>query len=70
MPFPKNRHDEVPQVEEDFKFDPKVHLQLENPEFIKTLDFDKVAFPTDFDHELGYAAPMRIVSKEGERMLR
>lgn len=45
-------------------------MKLENPEFIKTLDFDKLSFPTSFQHQLGYSAPFRVLSDEGVRRLR
>lgn len=70
MPFPKNRHAEYPQVPEDFKWDPDVHLQIERPEFVKNLDFERVDALKEGDPNLAYSDPFRVVSDEGERRLR
>ena len=70
MPFPKNRHSEIPQVPEDFKYDPAVHLQIEKPEFVKNLDFEQVDEIEQGNPNLAYSAAFRVVSPEGERRLR
>jgi len=56
----------MPTVVEDFEWNGDLHLQVEPPQFIKTLEFDKISYPTGFDHQLGYSAPFRVVSEEGE----
>ena len=70
MKFPDARHAELPQIHEDYKWDPSVHLQIEPPEWVKKLDFEKVDFPTDVDRELAYSAPFRVISEEGLSRLR
>jgi hypothetical protein len=70
MPFPESRHVDMDRVPEDFTWDRRHHLQVEAPEFINTLDFDKIDYPTGYDHDLAYSAPFRVVSPEGEKRLR
>lgn len=70
MPFPEHRHEEVPQVPEDFKWDSNVHLQIEHPEFVKNLDFEQVDGITEGNPNLAYSAPFRVVSDEGQARLR
>lgn len=48
-----------------------MHYDLENPEFIKSLDFETIAYPTDMQNiSFGYSAPFKVISGEGERVLR
>jgi hypothetical protein len=70
MPFPESRHKDMDRVLEDFTWDRRHHLQIEDPEFINTLDFDKIDYPAGYEHDLAYSAPFRVVSSEGEKRLR
>jgi len=70
MKFPEARHPEIPQVHEDYKFDPSVHLQIEPPSWVKTLNFEKVDYPNTEKYELAYSEPFRVVSDEGLQRLR
>lgn len=69
MPFPKHRHNEWPQVPEDYKWDPAAHLQVEKPSFVKNLDFESVDGLEMGDPNLAYSDAFRVVSPEGNRLL-
>lgn len=60
---------------DDSFFDPAIHLQLEPPEFVKDLDFNKVPFPYSAEEAskkrgFSYSAPFRVLSDEGVRAAR
>jgi len=70
MPFPESRHAEMDRVPENFTWDRRHHLQVEDPELIHTLDFDLIDYPTGYEHALAYSAPFKVVSPEGVKRLR
>lgn len=56
-------------------FDPRIHLQLELPKVVKTLDFKSIPYPyaPEVKREfpgLAYTQPFRLLSEEGVKALR
>jgi hypothetical protein len=56
-------------------FDPLVHLQIEPPAFVKSMDFENVPYPYSIQVKenfpgMAYSNPFRLMSPEGTRVLR
>ena len=73
--FPATNPRHVPEASESVRFDEALHLALEGPRYIKTLDGGEAQFPVPMGQGgtfqgLAYSAPFRLLSEEGVKALR
>jgi len=73
LSLPKSSPNNIKKnLQEDVQFDPKKHLDLTMPMYIKTLDGENVPFPLKnaAKHNVAFSAPFKVLSAEGVKAFR
>ena len=77
LPFPGRIPPQHPERSEEVVFDAKIHLDINNPPWIQSLDFSQPKLASTDGVQLGkdypglaYSAPFRVLSDEGVRIFK